>query len=273
VLYDTSLPPESPISLGQLISNPRNPTERIQASRLPIHPQTGIHSDTEREVEFEIKSTRGFDIGFSATVLSKLPFEIGGKRKTTITHRYKIKEVEIQTFYPSRAFIRQSVLEAQVLQYLAAHGYRKSIYMVVGIKIAHGAHVFHGRTKEIGGTLGGTVPGAAVGIPLDLGSHIRGEVGKHRKETKEVVSSFVFAYRLREIRYFKKDGTITDVNFTKGAQLHSLYSTLELVVGEKEVKYCGCMDEIDVEEMASEDYEDDDVDSNGCVMVTAERTI
>lgn len=233
-----------------------------------------VHADQEREVEFETKSEKSINVGFSAAVLSLLPFGVGGKRKAQVTHRYEIKEVETQTLYPSRAFIRQSVHQPQVLKYLASQGYRKSVYMVVGIKVAYGAHVSHETKREFGGELGGTMPGAVVGIPLDIGAKIGAKKANWKIEKKQVSSSFVFAYRLREVRYFKKDGSITDLQFTKGAQLHNLYAEAPEVCF-KEARYYGEQNEIDVEGIVGEDYEEEKFDTvliDGCIMVT-EQTV
>ena len=112
------------------------------------------------------------------------------------------------------------------------------------------------RNSERGGGLSGCVPGALTGIPVDFGAKLKHNGINQRYERKTIPSSFVFAYRLREVRYFKKDNSTRDIDFTKGAELHDLYghSYVPSQAGVDEETYFGTEDEIDVDGIFGEGF-------------------
>jgi len=278
VLYDTSFPPDTAIRLGQLITNPRKPTEYLANGALTIGPQERVvDSGTKEDFVFRKQREREFGIGFSAAVLSLLPFGMDGDRHRNTAHHFKIKTVEEQMFLPSREYVQKSVLQQEVLDRLARHWYRKSLYMIVGIRVAYGgAEVIHETKYGNGGKLSVTVPGGLTGIPVDLGVNFKAKAIDDSYERKCISSSFVFAYRLREIRYFKNTKSIKDVEFTKGAELHDLHATtmskssLHMSPAAGEPAYRGAVDEIIIDGITEGDFEEDKDDSmivDGCVMV------
>jgi hypothetical protein len=276
-LYDTSFPPNTALCLGQLITHPRQPTERVGNKPLDINDQMLLPVRNESDLKFDSESGTGFGIGFSATVLSFLPFVIEGDKRKSTKHRYEISKVEERMFVPTGDYVKQSVLQSDVLEYLAKHRYKKSLYMIVGIKVGCDAKVIHQKHHEMGGNLGATIPGASVGIPVDLGCNIGANADHHRGESKYIPTSFVFAYRLREIRYNKRKVLKKNSEFTKGADLHSLdggnnapvYQTVSAE------NYIGVPDEIDLDGIAGADYEEDEEDSkifDCCMMVSDQKS-
>lgn len=227
----------------------------------------------EKNVVFRKQADSSFGLGLSAAVLSLLPFGFAGDRQKDRTHQYEIEKVEGRTFLPSYEYVQRSVLQPEVLDYLARHRYRKSLYMIVGIKIGYNAEIIHERKYKRGGGLNVSIPGAMTGVPLDLGANLKQKAINHRYEKKSIPNSFVFAYRLREVRYFKKDNSITDVEFTKGAELHDLNGKVGHVALQarfKDKTYLGTEDEIDVDGIVGEDYEEDEYDAmivDGCIMI------
>ena len=176
-------------------------------------------------------------------------------------------------FNPSREYVLKSVLEPEVLNYLARHKYRKSLYMIVGIQIGFNAKIVHKRTHKKGGGLNVSIPGALTGIPVDLGAGYECSATNHRYERKRI-SSFVFAYRLREVRYYKKNNSTTDVEFTKGAELHDLYGNNHVLMQPdvKEEVYLGTQDEIRIDGLFREDSDEGEHDTviiDGCIMVSS----
>ena len=228
----------------------------------------------ENDVIFEKGKTSSFQLGLSAAVLSILPFGIKGQTPKNNSHRYQVERVEGRMFLPNREYIKKSVLQPEVLSYLARHGYRKSLYMVVGIKVGFNAEIIHQRKRKFVGRLKCFVPAALTSIPVDFRAKIGFETTDGRYEKKRIPGAFVFAYRLREVRYSKKDNVTTDVEFTKGADLHSLYgNSFHLSRNSfKEVKYLGTGDEIDIDGIFGEDFHDDIPNTSiidGCIMVAA----
>ena len=161
----------------------------------------------EMGVVFERRTGRSYSAGFSVSVMSLLPFSLAGRRSESQTHRYEIEKVEERMFVPSENYVRQSMLQAEVLHYLAKYRYRKSIYMVVGTKVAIGGKISYTTEYDGDANLAATLPGVAVGIPAEVGGKISAGMLNHRNEQKEITGAFVFAYRLREIRIHKRRGS------------------------------------------------------------------
>jgi len=274
VLYDTSFPPNTAIRLGQLITDPRNPTESLANGPFTIELGAVIDSGTKKDYVFRKQHEREFGIGFSAAVLSLLPFGLEGDKDRKTTHHFRIKSVEECMFLPSYEYVQKSVLQEQVLNYLAQHRYRKALYMIVGIRVGCDAEIIHERKLGNGGKLSAAVPGSLTGIPVDFGAEVKGKSLDDYFERKHIPSSFVFAYRLREIRYFKKSSLIKNTEFTKGAELHDLHSTSVgptlTPAAQMTASYLGTPDDIDIDGIAGFDFEEDEDDSmiiDDCTMV------
>ena len=144
--------------------------------------------------------------------------------------------------------------------------------MIVGIKIGLNARITHSKNNAFKTGIDATIPGALTGIPVDLTGEFGMQSMGSRYEQKCVHAAFVFAYRLREVRYFKADGLTTDTEYTKGAELHDLNTPRNYSPspGLQEPTYSGVEDEIEIEGLACEDYEEDDFGSevlDNCILI------
>jgi hypothetical protein len=150
-----------------------------------------------------------------------------------------------------------------VLSYLARHRYRKSLYMIVGIKIGLNAEITHHREHTTRGWLKAFIPGALIGAPVDVGAQAKGSVIEQRYEKIKIPTSFVFAYRLREVRYFKKSNFIENLEYTKGADLHDLYGKSRVIehFTDENVTYQGADEEIEIDGIFEEDFEENEHDT------------
>jgi hypothetical protein len=155
ILYDSSFPPDTAIRLGQLITDPRQPADSLQRAPLEIGPEETTMDSHEHNVISQTHADSSFDIGLSAAVLSLLPFGLAGDKNRNTTYRYEIKKVEGRMFLPSPEYVSRSVLQPEVLHYLARHRYRKSLYMIVGIRVGFNAEFTHERKYKRGGHLNG----------------------------------------------------------------------------------------------------------------------
>lgn len=230
-----------------------------------------IENSKKENVRIKKTITKNAGLGFSAAVLSILPFEIYGDSQGGTTHHYKIKKVEEHVFRPSRLYVQESVQQPDIHDFLAKRNYRKAVYMIVGVRIGCDAVVIHERNKERGGKFNATAPGFATGIPVDLGVKIHAKRSKDSSQRERLPNSFVFAYRLREVRYFKKTKSAKDFDYTKDADLHDISTNkitpLPVV---PETKYIGSVDEIEIDGIAGVDFEEDEHDTeivDGCIIV------
>jgi hypothetical protein len=205
-------------------------------------------------------------------VLSLLPFAIAGDSKRNRSYKYEIKTVDEKLFRPSPLYVQKSMLQPEVLTYLAERGYRKSVYMIVGIRIGRDAKISYGRDIDTHGHVSVTAPGAVTGIPIDLSGEVHAKRAQEMGQEQRIREPFVFAYRLREIRYWKKTKIWKDHAYTRGAELANLDSgeSIATIVPEPEVKYVGTEDEIEVEGIAGMDFIEDEEDTrseDGCIIV------
>lgn len=147
---------------------------------------------------------------------------------------------------------------------------RSPVYMIVGIRVGSDARIIDERTGEIGGSASGTVPGSALGVPVDLEGEVSGRVTSEYYQEQDYKDPFVFAYRLHEIRYFTKDNSIRQFDYTKGADLHDRQKPV-YISSKVDEKYLGIPEEIDIDGIAREDFEENTKDAkiiDGCVMVS-----
>jgi len=269
-LCDTSFPPETAICLGQLITDPKTPAERL-GTPVEMGPQDKILEGFEENVSVSSVGSDGVHVGLSAAVFSFLPFSIGTSKGQSITHQYQIEKVEQKVLIPSEEFVHQSMLQGPVRKYLAKHLYRKAVYMIVGIKLGFCARIVHGTRQALSGSLAGGIPGLAVGIPLDVGAHMGASHMDAHFEEKRILHAFVFAYRLRKIRYFRKT-RIKNSIFTRGAELHDLHGRASpQQTPDKQLLSDGGDEVIVIKGIADEDFAADEDDGikyvDGCYLV------
>lgn len=270
VLHDNLLP-DTGVRLGQLIGNPRKPSDPIGNTPLPL--ETIASERVENKILYQVNDGDMTSIGFSASVLSLLPFELSWERKHYTTHRYEIERVEEKIIFPSPGYVKKSVFEPEVLSYLASTLYRKPLYMVVGVRVAFDCKITHSEQREYAGEIKATVPGSLVGIPLDLGAETR--LGNDRGFTQQMHLSdaFVFAYRLRRIRYSRSRAAARVIDYPRG----NLYqfggpdpAAPKETTSETTPVYKGVEDEIERVSIQDFDFEEDEADTrivDGCIIV------
>ena len=102
-----------------------------------------------------------------------------------------------------------------VAEYIVEPKFKKSIYMITGVKIARGADVKQERSEEAGPLLRVGVNGTTALSPVAAGPEVT--ISSSGPETifSRGSSGFVFAYRLREIYYSK--GKVKHREHNKGA--------------------------------------------------------
>jgi len=229
-----------------------------------------LEESHEEDVKVTKEISRAAGLGFSANVLSLFPFGIAGDTNHGTGHKWEIKRVDEKSFRPSRLYVQQSVFQPDVLSYLAEKSYRKSLYMIVGVRIGRDAKITHTKTREVGGNFNATVPLTPAGVPADLAGKLYGSKHEDIYERKSIPGSFVFAYRLREIRYIKKINIVKDIDYTKKADLHNLHAKVIHRSITREPTYIGTADEIEVKGISGADFEEDRDDTtivDGCVIV------
>ena len=131
---------------------------------------------------------------------------------------FEIERVESQCLEPSDEYVRQSLMQPTVRQYLAKKRYKTSLYMIVGLKIGRNARIMEGKHFSIDAMMSSDLSGT-FGVPVDITMNVGSQRRQYTFLERKVPQSFVFAYRLREVRYSVKSNRISTKLFTKGAEL------------------------------------------------------
>jgi len=129
---------------------------------------------------------------------------------------YSISRIDTNFFVPSRAYLEANMGGREVREYLDACRWRKTVYIVTGLKIARGARLTSSGSRGLGVNIRLGVDGTPAGVPGGMGIGM----GVERKERDslgfENSSDFVFAFQLRKVRY-RKWKPVTHEPYNKGA--------------------------------------------------------
>lgn len=128
-----------------------------------------------------------------------------------------------------RRYLEKVVLgDPSVLAYLhASRIARNSIYMITGVKIVRGAQVKETVKRGFGGDGEvGVDVSMLTGVPVSTAPRLEASRQKKRQVSFTGSSDFVFAYRLRKIRYREARGLRQD-EYVDGALLSCEYGQRE----------------------------------------------
>lgn len=217
--FDITPPPDGPVKLGQLISEPENPGR-------PLHPRgpvpfegfegMKVHSNTTKlslRDHSERSSKAGLLVRFLELVSAKLS---GGYSKGVASYTSNdIEKLDVVFIEPTDEYVKRSMELPEVKNVLKGWGLkRKQVFMVTGIKIAYpGAKLDmqngFNNTFEVEGRVSG---------PQGTGSAV-GHAGLQESAQQTLnlapAKPFVYAYRLQECYYRRK--SLRHKEFTDGA--------------------------------------------------------
>ncbi|KAL9136861.1 MAG: hypothetical protein Q9175_001934 [Cornicularia normoerica] len=209
-------PPSGPIALGNIIASPSLPEEALNLRpALPIRP---IYESYQTNWTAEVGRRRHGKIGLWTKFLQVLGVGIDFSVNYDIgkTDIYDFDRVETRFFAPDKVYIEESMSSSEVREFIVRSKFRANVYMITGIKVAIGASVTSTKLRQRGIHVQLGVDGTAVGVPLGLGPDVEVSSGRTHGISFDGASDFVFAFRLREIIYSKRQG-IVHREFSKGA--------------------------------------------------------
>lgn len=209
-------PPSGPIALGNIIASPSSPEEALNSrSALPTGP---IYESYQTNWTAEVGRRRQGKIGLWTKFLQVLGVGIDFSVNYDIgkTDIYYFDRMETRFFMPDKAYIEESMSSPEVRDFIVRSKFRANVYMITGIKVAIGASVMSTKLRQRGIHVQLVVDGTAVGVPLSLGPDIEVSSGRTQGISFDDASDFIFAFRLREIIYSKRQG-IVHREFGKGA--------------------------------------------------------
>ena len=276
-------PPLGPIALGSIITSPAkpeiplNPPLPIDNTLMPISEK---HEDNWKHEISKFQVGRvGLWLSFLQAIIG-ISADAGIKYENGTTNVYQFRRLYTRTFWPTRAYVVESVMAPEVQAFLASGWFRHNVYMITGISVAVGATMTCSALRKRGLYLHIGVDGTTFGVPSGAGPHADLESSHTEAVSFDGGSDFVFAFRLREIRYTARKG-ITQRDFTKGA----LYGLENEVDGASEISRSGTKgrdkdkeepqfellglaeEDVHGEEVDQDVWEADDVDGESCHVI------
>lgn len=198
--------PSGPIFLGGIISSPRSPEISLNNKRSPLLSALEVSTSTVHDSTRTLsKGTKG-----KAGVWCEFIIDIGVGGDAGITWdntevaEYKFEELVTKTIAPSLHEVRKLFEDDGVQQEIKNSRFGSNLYLITGIKIARGAEVAISKVRSRGGNLHFGVDTTALGVPIKVGPDLENERSRGQGLTEKIKHEFVFAYRLRELRYRRK---------------------------------------------------------------------
>lgn len=197
--------PNRSLSLGQILAEPFEPSQPLLPDGpLPIPPER-IELSVQKYADETTNSL--LNISFKAWVTADILLvkaSAGSHHKISTSESWHFHTLEGQIFVPRLAEINVSLKSEEVLSQIcrSKFNFRKRLYMVTGVRIAKGAKMTSGESASIGGE---AMVGSIANYPsLQAGIDANAMKASSNARSSQIVSEFVYAYRLCEIHYGKE---------------------------------------------------------------------
>lgn len=199
-------PPDGYLALGRILTDAFDPGTCLNPDGpLPFPPNMPKKSHPKRDWKDEKQNTSGGLIGLWAKFLQFIGVtaEVEVQWNNSKEDVYEFEELITESIEPTREYVENSVLDLPVARHIVDSAFRDPVYMITGVRIAKGAKVAIGRSREMSGKIRAGVNGmlesttASGGPEAELRSNRQEDLSFHSE------SPFVYAYRLREIYYDK----------------------------------------------------------------------
>jgi len=203
--------------LGGIITSPRSPELSVNSKNSPLLSKFEISTSTLRDSTRTLsKGTKG-KAGVWCEFLADIGIggEVSTKWDDTEVAEYKFEELVTNTITPGLDEVRKLFSDESVQQAVKDSRFGSNLYLITGIKIARGADVAISKAKARGGNLHFGVDATALGVPIKVGPKFENERSQGQGLTEKHTDEFVFAYRLREIKY-KRKKIETQKEYAKG---------------------------------------------------------
>ncbi|KAF2492478.1 hypothetical protein BU16DRAFT_564930 [Lophium mytilinum] len=212
-------PPEGPIRLGSIISSPSLPDEPINTMPLPLE-ASAIHTHNQTNWTSCHAKTKSGRIGVWGSFLQ---FVVGAGGDVSVGWKNEdsqllmAKNMCTRYFVPSQEYVRATVMEDSVREYIINNKFRERLFMITGVMIASGASGLNSYMRDNGiyahVGVDATIP---CGVPFAGGPKFEGHQTTKTDVAFEGADDFVFAFRLRHIKV-KKTGEVSHKQYNKGA--------------------------------------------------------
>ncbi|KAF2025167.1 hypothetical protein EK21DRAFT_117095 [Setomelanomma holmii] len=215
-------PPNGPIVLGSIISSLKTPHRRL-ALCLPGDNDVLSSSKTGVSLSKDKLSSGGVTVltTFLAGLLG-LGVDVGAEWKKSDAKSFTFDRIDTTHFIPTEEYVTRCIENKAVRRFLETSRYRKSVYIITGVKVVSGAKGATTKSRGTEGMLGVQADGTILSggmVPVGGGPEL-----SRGRETKAAVSwegstDFVLAYKLSEVRVRKSGELKQERDYLKGALL------------------------------------------------------
>lgn len=219
------LPTTGPTLLGNIISSPKYPDKPLNnASTRPTIPAAALTTITKTDWKSTAAKSYSGKVGIWAKFLEVVVgvgvgVDVGTSWERGTENEYKFDKLETSFFEPQavEGYLESAMKAPGVIRYLSKSRGRKPLYIVKGVKIAHGATAKTLRTKVNGGRLGVSVDRTLMAAPGSVGPELEAEIKKEDGVEFGGSDDFVFAYQLGRIKVGGKTGEVEEDDHNEGA--------------------------------------------------------
>lgn len=268
------------IALGNIISDPLDPEEGINATPIAI-PSENIKLELQINFSHSDQGQKAQEVSLWVKFLECIGVNVSGSRNSSKERTLKCDKLETRSFQPDDNYIAKSIAAKQVQQHIARQWIAKPLYIITSVKIAYGATVTESMSKGRKGNASANADVTALtGVPVSVGSSIDGSKDEKMVNSYVQQTPLVWAYRLRQIRYKKtalsshqpyKDGATYGVGSGREAEEASSEGRKEEIVFEELDEDNVTADEIGIEsivvDVRSNDEDEDDGDESDCEVI------
>ncbi|KAI1459018.1 hypothetical protein F4805DRAFT_422343 [Annulohypoxylon moriforme] len=196
-----SIPSNGPLRLGTVVEDlkelqPLNESDRVEV------PTENTYRTRDKGFSTTLEKVREHDLGVVARIfgIEGLGGEVGTSFQKNRETAIYVRELETEFFYPSTKYIAETLASEGIKTYMEITRKKFPVYMITGLKIAHGASWSSGRSGGFGVNVEVAVPEPMSGI-VDVGPKVEANYTTKKATAVEDADSFVLAYRATKIWY------------------------------------------------------------------------
>lgn len=206
------LPPNGPVALGNIVSDPRAPEIALnstvpQAIRgLKVHETTELSQSRSLGQSTIIRPSVWAKF-VDATGNVNIGTDFASNFSSGSSSSYAFDKIVTQEIFPDLEAVRAIFSDQQVQDSIKNSRWQSSAFMIVGLQIAYGAEVVVTADRERGIQLQTGVDLTPASIPISVGAGLDFSKTPSESLSTRYADPFIFAYRLRQIMYRRKKVT------------------------------------------------------------------
>jgi hypothetical protein len=217
---NTNYSPTGPFTLGSLLSDPLNPESIIENTYPPPFislPSLQTSFQTSVNLSSTINTSGKFGVFTKFLSQFGLGADLSYENASTSSREVEAQLLETKFFTPTLQYLEAVIQDIAVREYLEKQRFRANIYVVTGVKIASGVESgSESDGKRIKSNVALGLDGTPAGVPVNIGP----EISITRTQKSHIdwgkCDDFIYAYRVKEVRYSVGRGTLVGTKDAKG---------------------------------------------------------